>query len=330
MSALQRGDCVLITGATGWVGSHIAHEALAAGLHVKLAVRNEAKAQQVVQALKTLHGSGRISTVVVEDFTRTTAYDEAMKDVQGVVHTASDVSFSSNPHDVIPHVLEAYNSLLEAADAHKSIRRLVLTSSKAAVGSHNTTSEQRQYLDITSWNDQAVQGCKTAPNGVNVYAASKTLSEKAAWNFVASRKPSFALTSINPSAVFGAPVPGMPIASTGAWLLDAAAGKSSPLQAMAPSFQVDVDDVAKLHVIALTREDVKNERIIAAATMFSYNALLDTIKKVHPGTPTVSRHAAWSSEDNTSANVSRANELLKGQGGLHTLEYSVRRNLKAT
>lgn len=305
------------------------HEALAAGLNVKLAIRNEARAKTLIAALEKIHGEGHIETVTVKDYNDDGAYDEAIQGVEGVVHVASDMTFSSNPDEVIPPVLKAYNTLLEAAHSQKSVRRFVLTSSSIAVGSPNVGGKTTQHFDASKWNDASVEEMKRAPSGLNVYAASKVLSEKSAWDFVKNKKAAFALTSINPNANFGAPVPGTEILTTGKWLTELAANKHSIAINIGPQFHVDVGDVARLHVLALTREDVKNERILAFGTSYTINSLLDAIKKVKPDAHTFEKRDEWDVKDNTLVDVQRANELLKDQGGLRDLEYSVRASLES-
>lgn len=316
----------------GWIGSHIAHEALAAGLKIKLTIRDNAKAQTLIDALEKIHGKqeGHIETVTVTDFTNTSAFDEAVKGVHGIVHAASDLTFSSNPDEVIPWVIKAYENLLSSAHRHGSaVRRFVLTSSSSAIGLSNPGGKTTQHFDTSTWNDAAVEKMKTAPDGISVYAASKVLSERAAWAFAEKEKPAFVLTSINPNANFGAAVPGTPLLTTGKWIPDAANGHTEMLQMLGPQWSVDVNDVARLHVIALTREDVKNERILAFGERFTINSIIDTINKVlGPDGPKVNRIENGDLEDNTTVDVSRANELLRDQGGLRDLEYSIRQTLK--
>jgi nucleoside-diphosphate-sugar epimerase len=212
----------------------------------------------LIDALEKIHGSGHIETVIVKDFSAEGAYDEAIKGVQGVVHAASDVSFGDDRETIVNSVLKGYTSILDAANSEKAIRRFVLTSSSIAIVGSNPT-EKHQIADDKTWFDAAVEQSKTSPNGGNIYATSKVLSEKAAWDYQKKNKPAFSITAINPNANFGAPVPGTPFFSTGKWLMDFAEGKESPLNSLGPQYHVDVEDVAKLHVIALTREDVKNE-----------------------------------------------------------------------
>jgi nucleoside-diphosphate-sugar epimerase len=313
---------------TGWIGAHIAHEALAAGLNLKLAIRSESKAKTIIEALEKIHGSGHIEIVIVKDFGAENAYDEAVLGVQGIIHAASDLSFSDKVDEVIPPVIKAYNSLLTAAKSQEQIRRFILTSSSAAMGFPNPGGNETHKWDVNTWNEASLEAIKSpSPSGVAVYAASKVLSERAAWDFVKRENPNFIITTINPNANFGAPVPGIPISSTGQWIVDAAIGKTSTFEYSGSQWHVDVEDVAKLHVIALMKEDVKNERIPAFGSVYTYNSVIDAIKRVKPDAATPEKKKEWDVTDNTVIDVSRANELLKDQGGLRDLDYSVKGNL---
>lgn len=268
----------------------------------------------------------------MKDFVDENAYDEAIKNVDGVAHVASDMSFSSKPEEVIPPVIKAYKTLLEAAHGQKSVRRFVLTSSSSAIGSPNKGGEKSQHFDPSVWNDAAVEASrKSDPTGGEVYAASKTLSERAAWDFVKTNSPNFVMNAINPNANFGHPIPGLKPRTTGLMVTDLAQGKNTNLADLAPQYHVDVDDVAKLHIIALMREDVKNERILAFGTRFTGNSIIEAVKKIMPNALTPEKEEKWSIEDNTTVDVSRGNELLKEQGGFgfRDMEYSIRGNLKA-
>lgn len=203
-----------------------------------------------------------------------------------------------------------------------------MTSSSIALAPSNPGGPLK-HVDVNTWNDKAVEESKTSPNGINVYATSKVLSERAAWDFVKKNKPDFIVNSINPSLNIEALVPGTPVLSTGTWITDAAEGKHSLVQDIGPQFHVDVDDVAKLHVIAAMNEDLKNERILAYGTKYTFNSIIDAIKKVRPNAPLAEKKEEWSVEDNTAVSVVRANELLKDQGGLRDLDYSICRTLQA-
>lgn len=99
------------------------------------------------------------------------------------------------------------------------------------------------------------------------------------------------------------------------------------LFAIGAQFHVDVDDMARLHVAALTWEDVRNERILAYGTPYTTHDIIDAINRIKSDARLPDKREEWGVKISTVANVARANDLLRAQGGLRDLEYSLRRNL---
>jgi nucleoside-diphosphate-sugar epimerase len=239
------------------------------------------------------------------------------------------MSFNSDPDKVITPVLKGISSLLKAAQGQKSIRRFILTSSSLALGSPNPGGKVTQHFDSTSWNDKSVESMKQSSNPINVYASSKVLSEKYAWNFIKTEKPHFILNAILPNANLGAGVPGvLPLLTTGKWIPELAETGYCWALDIGSQYHIDVFDCAKLHIKALMVQDVQNERILAFGTRYSVNDLIDAVKSVRPDAPTPQRKDEWDILDNTTVDVKRANQLLESQGGLRDLEYSVRASLQ--
>ncbi|PWN37186.1 NAD(P)-binding protein [Meira miltonrushii] len=330
---VQKGDLILITGGTGWVGSHIVDKALEHGLRVRLAVRNEQKAQQLIKGLKAKYGErAHLETVTVKDFDSESAYDEAVKGVQGIIHAASTVTFSEKWEDVVPPTIRGYSALLKAAHAQgDSIKRVVLTSSSIAVARGSTEPDAAPYhITTETWNDADVELAKKSPNPLLVYAASKVLSERFAWNFVNEHKPAFILNTVNPSLCAGAKAPGSEYLSTALWLRKAVLeADQNVVDTFSSSYLVDTDDVGLLHVLAATREDIVNERILAFSEVYTWDKIIDIAQKYAPEkVNTVKKSEKTSLKSNVVANLSRTQEILKEYGGLKTLEESVRLNLQ--
>lgn len=114
---------------------------------------------------------------------------------------------SPNPDEVIPGTVAATVNALTAAAKEPSVKRFVLTSSSSAV----LIPKPNTPLTVTTdtWNDAAVTGAYgeppyVIPHGFLVYAASKTLSEKAAWDFVREKKPAFTMNTVVPNLNLGA------------------------------------------------------------------------------------------------------------------------------
>lgn len=321
----------MITGGTGWVGSHIVDKAIELGLRVRLAYRDLDKAKALVEGLQGKYGKDKVNVQLCEvaDFTADGAYDEAVKGVQGVIHAASVLSFSDKWDDVVPPTIRGYELMLEAAAKEPGIKRFVLTSSSCSLGMPNVEKDASvQHFTTDTWNENSVRRAQEQPNGWDVYAASKVKSEQRAWQFVKEQKPSFVLNAVLPNMCAGGKAPGSTYMSTGNWFPSVInEGKTQFPYSVPSQYAVDVDDVAYLHVIGLMREDVQNERILAFSEMFSWDRIIDIGKKVKPDGKSVEKTAFTAVEDNTQVDLQRTRELLEPYGGLKSLEHTVKRNL---
>lgn len=197
---------ILVTGATGFIASHIIDEALKLGYSVRGTSRTQEKADLTKKIFKN---NPRYSTAIVSDFGTPDPreLDDAVRDVNVVVHTASDVSFSDDPKIVVPIAVDGTKAVLKAAANASSVSRFVLTSSSSAVICNVPNIE----LDLTedTWNDEAVEKAYkgewigTNFPGVVVYAASKAEGERAFWKFIKDEKPNFVANSILPDFNMG-------------------------------------------------------------------------------------------------------------------------------
>jgi len=129
---------------------------------------------------------------------------------------------------------------------------VVLTSSFAAIGD---TLEEKDSFDETDWSD---------PNKKNIraYSKSKTLAEKAAWDYVTSNTPSFSLTVINPVAVTG-PSLSKDMGTSNSIVRQMINGQI-PATSKVHFGYVDVRDVATAHITAMLSNQTDGERIIVS------------------------------------------------------------------
>ncbi len=250
---------VLVTGGSGFIGSHCILQLLAAGHAVHTTVRNLARESGVRAMLKAggAEADDRLSFFAA-DLTSDAGWAEAVSGCEYVLHVASPFPPTLPKHQdelIVPAREGALRVLRAARDA--GAKRVVLTSSFAAIGyGHKPRSTP---FDETDWTD---------PDGPDVqpYAKSKTLAERAAWDFIAREGGGLELSVVNPVGVFG-PVLG-PDYSTSILLIQRLMDGAMPGCPRLSFGVVDVRDVADLHLRAMTDAAAKGERFLAVSGDF--------------------------------------------------------------
>ena len=265
---------ILLTGITGFIAKAIAADLLNAGYAVRGALRSPDRAQEVRDALAprlTDRDSLTRLSFVTLDLMADDGWDAAMKGVAAVIHTASPfpAKTPAQEADLIRPAVDGVLRALRAAEA-AGVRRVVMTSSTAAI-------MQRDLPDGTTvtaemWSDL---------NHVSMtaYARSKTLAERAAWDF-AEQHPSMQLTAINPSLVIGTPLDRHYGTSLGV-IAQMISGKL-PLMPNVGLALVDVTDVAQAHVAALKAPDSIGRRILLVSDYVMARDLVAMLRDAAP------------------------------------------------
>ena len=249
---------VLVTGGSGFIGSYCILQLLAAGYAVRTTVRSM-KREGDVRALLKQGGSesGDRLSFAVADLEKDTGWAEAAAGCEYVLHVASPFPASEPKHEdelLVPAREGALRVLKAARDG--GVKRVVLTSSFAAIGYGHRV--QGRPFDETDWTDPA-------DKSVTAYAKSKTLAERAAWDFV-EREGGLELAVVNPVGVFG-PVLGADF-STSILIVQRMMDGAVPGLPRIYFGVVDVRDVADLHLRAMTDPAAKGERFLAVAGDF--------------------------------------------------------------
>jgi nucleoside-diphosphate-sugar epimerase len=249
---------VLVTGGSGFIGSHTIIQLLHAGHEVRTTVRNLARQGEVNSLLKEggAEPGDRLSFFAA-DLMSDAGWDAAVEGCEYVLHIASPfpAGVPKDENDLIVPAREGALRVLRAAKG-AGVKRVVLTSSFAAVGYGQPP--QDKPFNETNW---------TNPNGddVRAYVKSKTIAERAAWDFVeAEGAPE--LSVVNPVGVFG-PVLG-PDYSTSILLVQRLMDGAMPGLPRMVFGVVDVRDVADLHLRAITHPAAKGERFLAVSGDF--------------------------------------------------------------
>ena len=187
---------ILVTGGSGFIASHTIVQLLGAGHRVRATVR-DLKRESEVRAMVKQGGAqaGDRLSFFAADLQSDAGWAAAVADCDYVLHVASPLPayVPKNEDELIVPAREGALRVLRAArDAR--VKRVVLTSSFAAIG-YGHPSQSARFTE-TNWSD--VTG-----SDVTAYAKSKTLAERAAWDFIAREGRELELSVINPVVVFG-------------------------------------------------------------------------------------------------------------------------------
>jgi nucleoside-diphosphate-sugar epimerase len=259
---------VLVTGGSGFIGAHCILQLLGAGYNVRTTVRN-VKREGDVRAMLKVGGvdPGNRLSFVVADLEKDAGWAEAVAGCEYVLHVASPFPANLPKHEdelIVPAREGALRVLRASRDA--GVKRVVLTSSFAAIG----YGQEPRTFDETDWTN--LNG-----EGLTPYVKSKTIAERAAWDFIAKEGGGLELSVVNPVAVFG-PVLG-PDYSTSILLVQRLLDGAMPGSPRLKFGAVDVRDVADLHLRAMTDAAAKGERFLAVAGDFIWMVDLARILK---------------------------------------------------
>ncbi len=250
---------VLVTGGSGFVGSHTILQLLAAGHEVRTTVRNLKRADEVRAMLLRggAEAGGRLKFFAA-DLERDEGWAEAVDGCEFVHHVASPFPGAPPKHEdeIIVPAREGTLRVLRAS-RNAGVRRVVFTSSFAAIGyGHPPQSAPFTEQDWTDASDPSL----------TAYVKSKTIAERAAWDFMEREGGALELAVVNPVGIFG-PVLG-PDYSTSILIVKRLLEGSIPGCPKIYFGAVDVRDVADLHLRAMTHPAARGERFLAVAGDF--------------------------------------------------------------
>jgi dihydroflavonol-4-reductase len=247
---------------------------LNAGHRVRTTVRNLQREPDVRGMLKQggVEPSDRLSFFAA-DLESDAGWAEAVSGCEYVLHIASPFPANVPKHEdelIVPARDGALRVLRASRDA--GVKRVVLTSSFAAIGYGQPP--QNTAFTESNWTN-------TTGTDVTAYVKSKTIAERAAWDFIAQDGGSLELSVINPVAVFG-PVLG-PDYSTSVLLIQRLMSGKVPGSPRLSFGVVDVRDVADLHIRAMTHPAAKGERFLAVAGDFMLIHAIALVLKARMG-----------------------------------------------
>jgi len=285
MPAITPGSKVLVTGANGFAAVHIVDVLLKKGYSVRATIRSVSKGTYL-KKIFAKYGD-KLELVVVPDITKEDAFDGVIGGLDAILHTASPFFYDvEEPEELIrPAVNGTLSVLKSAAKAPGNIKRIIVFSSTVSIGIFRTTSTYTEE----EWNDEAVEDTKKngkATNGLVKYSASKTLAERAAWEFYRKHKASLPwdLVAINPPWIFGPNLhevdkPENLNTSSLRWFDMFFNPVFTEEELYSGASWVDVRDVAAAHVAALEKEEAADERILVSAPAVTNQEYIEAAKR---------------------------------------------------
>ncbi|GMF08888.1 unnamed protein product [[Candida] boidinii] len=255
-------DKVLVTGATGFLATHVVDVLLSKGYKVIGTARSEAKYEPILKEFQSKYPQGSISFEIVKDMASANAFDHVLKnhtDIKHVIHTATPVvvGLDKSPEEAYrtPAVEGAKNILSATKKYAPQVEHFVFTSSQGVMLEFNKPIQPRineGYWSSLTWD-------KVGDNEILAYCCSKKLAEEAAWEFMKTESPNFALTTLTPPYLFGPQVfdsqVGEKLNASNQVILGALSidPTSTDAQKGNSNLYVDVRDVAFSHVAPLER-----------------------------------------------------------------------------
>lgn len=265
---------VLVTGGTGFLAVHTILQLLRQGYTVKTTVRSFSKKESIIRALNEggLTNPENLSFYEA-DLSADTGWDEATKNCDYVLHIASPFP-AEQPKDENELIIPARDGSLRVLKAARDagVKRVVLTSSFAAIG-YSKDIENHIFTEA-DWTDEH------AP--IMPYIKSKTIAEKASWQFMEREGGEMELSVINPVGIFGPVLGDISSASLDTIIKGIVAGQITE----SPAFTfgvVDVRDVADLHIRAMLHPQANGERFLATSDgAMSFYDVAQLIKQHRP------------------------------------------------
>ena len=247
---------VLVTGGSGFIALHCIDQLLEKGFMIRTTIRSESRKEEINKAMDKYPNLDQNLEFHICDLLKDEGWEAAVDGCDYVLHVASPfiLEVPSDENVLIKPAVDGTLRVLNACSkAH--VKKVVLTSSVAAVAYGHGV--EKTY-DESDWSNTGED------SGITPYAKSKTLAEKAAWNFVEEldTDKKFDFTVINPVGVFG-PMLTRDIGTSNSLVSRLINGELPACPATHMGY-VDVRDVAKAHVFSMLNSSTNNKRIIVS------------------------------------------------------------------
>jgi dihydroflavonol-4-reductase len=266
---------VLITGVSGFLGSHTTIQLLNKGYQVVGTLRDLDRAPEIKQVISKHTSNIDQLSFAEADLMNAQVWRDLMKGNDYVLHLASPFPRGLPKHeeDLIIPAKEGTLNILKAA-SENGVKRMVITSSSGAIAYGKEKSKRSATYDEHDWTD-ITNKTDTTP-----YYRSKTIAEKAAWDFIRVDNNGLELSTICPGAILG-PVLEKDFGTSANIVIKTMDG-SSPAVPKIGYDVVDVRSVADLHIRAMEMKEASGERFIGSAGYLTFKEVADILREKYP------------------------------------------------
>lgn len=245
-TTIPPGSCVLVTGANGFLASHVISQFLNRGFRVRGTVRDVEQSAWLLEGrFKTYAENGYLDLVSVPDLGASGAFDTAVKGVAAILHIAYVSKVVPDPNEVITPSVAGVRSIMDSAMREPSVKEVVFTSSALStsplkLGVDNGT------ITRNSWNDAVLEAAWAPPpyglaHAMANYPASKVAAEKEVWRLVEEKHPPFTVNVVSPAGLTGEPLNSKHIEGQANWVVHAFRGNKMVMDSL-PAGKIPTSD----------------------------------------------------------------------------------------
>ena len=258
---------VLVTGATGYIGLHCIQQLLDQGYAVNGSLRSLERKDEIIKSLESHNTSTEHLKLFSFNLNEDEGWDDGMEGCNYLIHVASPIALEIKSEDFfVKPAVAGVKRALKFAKKH-NIKKVILTSSVAAIF-HGI--ELKEYYDENDWSDPENPS-------IDHYSKSKTLAEKAAWDFIEAEGKPFEFSVINPALVIG-PSLSNDLGESNKAIQMVATGKM-PVAVPLQFGYVDVRDVAAAHILAMQKQASDGERFALAEKDMWYEDVAKVLRE---------------------------------------------------
>jgi nucleoside-diphosphate-sugar epimerase len=265
---------ILVTGASGFLAIHTIIQLLEQGYKVRGTLRSLSRESEVRETIaKYVRANDRLEFVTA-NLLQDSGWDKVVDGCESVLHIASPFPLLA-PKDeddlIIPAVQGTQRVLYAVHDAR--IKRVVIVSSNAAISAGHTG--ENRVFDENDWS--------LIENNIGAYSKSKTLAERAAWEFINGPENvnKLEMVSINPPLIFG-PVPNKDFPTSGEMIRIFMRGEVPGVARLKIAI-VDVRDVASAIILGMTTPEAAGNRFACPTATVWYKEIVDILYREFKG-----------------------------------------------